>query len=227
MNSFIINCSAASALFYQSNHRSDVRSSAMIFQLEPTIGPKASKSQVSRFDPHSNTTYKQSNSIPAADQFTSVDRLLCTFFQTNQHQPNRWKGWLCSIPDSPWRAKPVPLDGSPFYSPRFSPVYLFYLPVSSENLVATISAISHKKKSLTALVSHPINFLTVGGKCHRRSSGSGDLFSHFDSLLLCEDLGLQCPHLRSWPHFHTPHSNGHAHEIKNRSWWHCEPWSQK
>ena len=42
--------SSFSFFFYQSNHRSDVRSSAMIFQLEPTIGPGSFKEPVSCFD---------------------------------------------------------------------------------------------------------------------------------------------------------------------------------
>ena len=61
------------------------------------------------------------------DQFTSVDRLLCTFFRQINISPTSERLALFHS-DSPWRAKPIlPLDGSPFYSPRFPRLsILFY-----------------------------------------------------------------------------------------------------
>ena len=91
------NCSAASALFYQSNHRSDVSSKRHdFFNWNPTNWSEASRAKLVVFD---RTFQYWSVSLVKFDtsffdQFTSVNRLLCSFFRTNLTScPTKWKGY--------------------------------------------------------------------------------------------------------------------------------------
>ena len=76
--------------FYQSDHRSDVRSSAMIFQLEPRVGQHASSAKLVVLIARFNTeVYAWSNSIPASLINLPASIACCVPFQKDLHQPNQ------------------------------------------------------------------------------------------------------------------------------------------
>ena len=110
---------------------SDVRSSAMIFQLGPTIGQKLQAQGfvvlIARFN---TEVYAWSNSIPASLINLPASIACCVPFSDKSTSAQPVKRLALFHSDSPWRAKPIllPLDGSPFLFSEVSPFiyFLFY-----------------------------------------------------------------------------------------------------